>query len=294
MVKQGDSLLDAERPFSTHRISIKPNQKRWWPKTIYHTYWSRLSLWIHRNLLLFFIGLAIVSFATYIIFANSQPASRISHSDSSILKDLKGRFSDPFLFSYAPHQEKLRPSASDEFLAPDTQLNWGSVSSSNSTLKVKAAFVALVQEEDIYKLRLTMQDIERRFNHQKGYPWVIISDKILSRRFREWITSSTVSPVSFGQAPAVEWQEPYWVDIKKAESNMQDMVKRLNSDSIESMSWRRMTRYYCLFVFFSPLIRTRILKLFFFQIQCRVYCSSPLVKRSRVLLESTSWIKIYL
>jgi hypothetical protein len=237
MIKQGDSLLDAERPYSTHRISIKPDQKRWWPKTIYHTYWSRVSIWIHRNLLVSFIGLAVVSLATYFVFAG-YPTSR---SESSIIKGFRDRFSDPFLLNYAPHQDKLRPGTSNEFLAPDFQLDWNNITS-NSTIKVKAAFVALVQEQDMHKLRFTMHDIEKRFNHHKGYPWIIISDKLLSRRFREWITSSTASDVFFGQAPAVEWQEPYWVDIKKAESNMQDMVKRLDSKHTESMSWRRMTR----------------------------------------------------
>lgn len=242
-MKQGDSLLDAERPFSSHRISIQPNQKRWWPKTIYHTYWSRVSLWIQRNLLFSFIGLAIISLTTYAIFT---PHFFGSESSVSIIQGLRGRFNDPFLINYAPHQDKLRPTSKfNEFLAPDTQLNWNDAS--NVTLKVKAAFVALVQEEDIYKLHLTMQDIEKRFNHQKGYPWVIISDKLLSRKFREWVTSSTTWPVSFGLAPAVEWQEPYWIDIKKTESNIQRMAKSSNSDTIESMSWRRMTRY--LFVF---------------------------------------------
>ncbi|OAD01869.1 glycosyltransferase family 15 protein, partial [Mucor lusitanicus CBS 277.49] len=121
--------------------------------------------------------------------------------------------------------------------------------------KVKAAFVALVEEHDIYKLRTTMIELERTFNEREGYPWVIISDKVFSKKFREWITNASKAPVYFGQAPAIEWQEPYWVDIKKAEKNMKQMVKDHNIDKGESMSWRRMTRYNMGFIAHHPLLK---------------------------------------
>ncbi|KAI7902491.1 nucleotide-diphospho-sugar transferase [Cokeromyces recurvatus] len=133
------------------------------------------------------------------------------------------------------------------------------MSNSNDTqnkLPVRAAFVVLVQEADIYKLRNTMLSIERRFNEKqgRGYPWIIIGDKIFSRKFREWTVSSSKFPVFFGHAPEFEWQEPSWIDIKKAERNMKKMVKEHNIDNGESMSWRRMTRYSAGFIFNHPLL----------------------------------------
>lgn len=170
---------------------------------------------------------------------SSSSTSTYNASAESILRSIKEKFNDPSFYSYAAHQEKLKPFGS-EYIAPDTHINWHAVT--NSTGKVKAAFVALVQEQDIYRLRTTMIELERSFNEREGYPWVIISDKVFSKKFREWITNASKAPVYFGQAPAIEWQEPYWVDVKKAEKNMKQMVKDHNINSVESMSWRRMTR----------------------------------------------------
>ncbi|KAL7314967.1 hypothetical protein PS15m_006480 [Mucor circinelloides] len=257
VVNAGDSLLDAEKsPTATpHRITIKTDQKRWQPKTIYHTYWSRLSFWIQRNIVWTLTAVAIMLIAGYLFLTPNQSsfgASTYNASAESILKSIKEKLNDPFFFNYAAHQEKLKPFGPD-YIAPDTHINWNAVT--NSTTKVKAAFVALVQEQDVYKLRNTMIELERTFNEREGYPWVIISDKVFSKKFREWITNASKAPVYFGQAPAVEWQEPYWVDIKRAEKNMKQMVKDLNIDHGESMSWRRMTRYNMGFIAHHPLLR---------------------------------------
>ncbi|KAK4520605.1 uncharacterized protein ATC70_006483 [Mucor velutinosus] len=257
VVNAGDSLLDAEQsPIVTpHRITIKTDQKRWWPKTIYHTYWSRMFFWIQRNIVWALTGVAIMSIAGYLLLTPNHSSSGVNTyntSAESILRSIKEKLNDPSFFNYASHQEKLKPYGSD-YIAPDTHINWHAVA--NSTSKVKAAFVALVQEKDIYKLRGTMIELERTFNEREGYPWVIISDQVFSKKFREWITSASRAPVYFGQAPAIEWQEPYWVDIKKAEKNMKQMVKDHNIDSGESMSWRRMTRYNMGFIAHHPLLK---------------------------------------
>lgn len=244
VVISGESLLDAERPSPSapHRITIKTDQTRWWPKTIYHTYWSRVSFWLRRNIVWSLTGVVIILIAGYLFLTPNQSSPRTSAynaSTESILKSIKEKFNDPSFLNYAPHQEKLKPFSSG-YIAPDTYLNWKGVT--NATTKVKAAFVAIVQEEEVYKLRNTMIELERNFNNREEYPWIIISDKIFSKKFREWITNASKAPVYFGQAPAIEWQEPYWVDIKKAERNMKEMVKNHDINSGESMSWRRMTR----------------------------------------------------
>ncbi|KAG0179478.1 alpha 1,2-mannosyltransferase 2.4.1 [Apophysomyces sp. BC1034] len=88
----------------------------------------------------------------------------------------------------------------------------------SSYLTVKAAFVVLVREADLFSLRETMRTIEDRFNKQRGYPWIILSDQPFSSHFQEWIQSVTLHPVYFGQAPAEEWHEPNWIDMKRAEA----------------------------------------------------------------------------
>ncbi|KAI8347342.1 nucleotide-diphospho-sugar transferase [Blakeslea trispora] len=132
------------------------------------------------------------------------------------------------------------------------KLDWRGV---NSKLQVKAAFVSVVHENDLYALRVSMLDIEDRFNRLYGYPWIIISEKALSRKFRQWITSSTTAPVFFGQAPAIEWNEPYWVDIQLAEKNLRKLVKTTDTIDGESMNFRKMTRYNAGFLAYHPLLR---------------------------------------
>ncbi|KAI9469689.1 MAG: nucleotide-diphospho-sugar transferase [Benjaminiella poitrasii] len=265
-IKPGESLLDAERT-TPHRISIKPDQKRWWPKTIYHTYWSKVYFWIQKNILWTTIIFIVILFAGYRFLLSPLPDQTSTYTTDQFIKDIKDKSNDPSTVNqngnYPSQQEKLimtHPLLHD-YILPDTHLDWDAVLASNdecslNQLPVKAAFVALVQENDVYKLRNTMISIERSFNEERGgYPWIIISDKAFSRKFREWIVSSTKSLVFFGQAPAIEWQEPYWVDMKKAEQNMKDMVKEHNINNGESISWRRMTRYNARFIANHPLLK---------------------------------------
>ncbi|CEP07838.1 hypothetical protein [Parasitella parasitica] len=258
-LNSNQNLLDAERspPPGLHRITIKPDQKRWWPKTVYHTYWSRMFFWMQRNILWSLTGVVIVLIIGYLFLTPNQSSYRSSTynaSAESILKSIKEKFNDPLFINYAPHQQKLKPFSTD-YVAPDTYLNWEGVT--NSTTKVKAALVALVQEEDVYRLRSTMIELERSFNEREGYPWIIISDKVFSKKFREWITNASKAPVYFGQAPVIEWQEPYWIDIKRAERNMKQMVKDHSINNGESMSWRKMTRqvYNMGFIAHHPLLK---------------------------------------
>ncbi|GAA5808577.1 hypothetical protein MFLAVUS_001968 [Mucor flavus] len=173
-----------------------------------------------------------------------------SPSSDKIFQSLSSKF-DPALF-HAPHQDKLRPAPSFEHLEADTFLDWSRVS--NASTKAKGAFVVVAHEEELYRLRATMLDVEGHFNHRYNYPWVIIGPKLFSRHFREFITHTTNAPVSFGLAPAIEWQEPYWIDVRNAEDNAKELtVKGLPKG--ESMHWRRMTRYNMGFLAFHPLLK---------------------------------------
>lgn len=121
---------------------------------------------------------------------------------------------------------------------PDNFMNW---TTSKVSTPVKAAFVALVREADLFELRRTMRMIEDRFNQQHLYPWIILSDQPFTIHFQEWVQAMTPSPVYFGQAPANEWHEPYWIDMKRAEVEAMKMY----ADGVfhgESLTWRKMTR----------------------------------------------------
>ncbi|KAI8880146.1 glycosyltransferase family 15 protein [Backusella circina FSU 941] len=129
-------------------------------------------------------------------------------------------------------------------------MDWVQTNSS----KPRAAFVVITHEEEIFRLRATMVDLEERFNKNHNYPWIIISDKPLSRRFREWAISTTEAPVYFGQAPQIEWNEPYWIDVKRVEEGVKHKVNAEVKHG-ENISWRRMTRYAAGYLAYHPLLK---------------------------------------
>ncbi|KAI8090469.1 nucleotide-diphospho-sugar transferase, partial [Thamnidium elegans] len=229
-----ECLLDADR---TPMIHIKTD-----PVSSNKT-WTRIAFWVRKNTALT-LAMMLACFLTYVFLRPTSPSS------DKIFQSLRGRF-DPALFRL-PHQDKLRPTSSFEHLEADTFLDWSRVS--NASTKVKGAFVVVAREEELYRLRATMLDVESHFNNRYSYPWVIIGPTLFSRHFRELITHTTNSPVSFGLAPSIEWQEPYWIDIRKAEDASKEMSRKDLSKG-ESMYWRRMTRYNMGFLAFHPLLK---------------------------------------
>jgi hypothetical protein len=226
----GESLLETPR-----RINIATDRKRWWPKTIYHTYWSRISYLLHKNNTCFFVSclLALCLGAIFLLSSSSGPNYRATEIAIKLFKEKMAT-------DINPHQDKfvsLLPPA-------DNYIDWDVVANITSTIptRTKAAFVVITQEKDMHRLRKTMAGIEQHFNNRNKYPWIILSDKLFSKDFRRWISATSHAPVFFGQIPSIEWQEPYWVDVKQAENNIKEMVKAHDIAHGESMSWRRMTR----------------------------------------------------
>ncbi|KAI9020844.1 nucleotide-diphospho-sugar transferase [Phycomyces nitens] len=173
-------------------------------------------------------------------------ASPFQKSDPSIQTRFLNRFrkGDKSLFwdSYYPVE------------AVDTVLDWEHVTRQGQDIRVKAAFVVVVQESDVYGLRATMRDIELRFNKAHGYPWVIMSERPFTPIFRKWIKASAQSPVYFGQALSDEWNEPIWINTKIAEKVAVKMANKKVAHG-ESMSWRKMTRYNAGFLAHHPLLK---------------------------------------
>lgn len=212
-----ECLLDADtRPLP--KIHIKTDLPI---STTHNKTYTRLLFYIQKNLL-FSICLTIAFFITIYLNCTSPQLPQ-----ATSLRD-----------THLQHQDKLRANPSFE---PDHILPWDTAVANSST-KVKAAFVVMACEEDLYKLHATMLDIERHFNQDAGYPWVILGHQVFSRQFREWITNTSKgAPVFFGLVPAIEWQEPYWIDHRKYEESVKNMAKDDLSRG-ESMHWRRMTR----------------------------------------------------
>jgi hypothetical protein len=184
-----ECLLDADRP----TIHIKTDH------IIQNKKWSRTLFWMKKNV--FFT--ASVCLALIMTFFMMQSSSSTELNSTDRMFQLLREKLDATL---PPHQAKLRPNPSFQYLDPDTILN-----TEGSNVTIQGAFVVLAREEEVYKVHATMLDLERHFNHQHGYPWVIIGHTVFSRHFRQVITSTTRAPVSFGVVPSIELQEPYCI-----------------------------------------------------------------------------------
>lgn len=219
-----ECLLDADSKPPT--IKIKTDlimQNKTWSHT---TYWLKKNLW-------FTVSACVAIIMTFLILIRND--STTIASPEKLFGALRDKM-DAALY-LPPHQVKLRANPSYEYLDPDSYLI---TEGSNAT--IKAALVIMAREEDVYKLHATMMDLEYHFNRRHGYPWVVIGHKAFSRHFREMITSTSKAPVSFGIAPAIEFQEPYWIDIKHAEEKAREFAVKGIAKG-ESMHFRRMTRY---------------------------------------------------
>lgn len=107
--------------------------------------------------------------------------------------------------------------------------------------QIRGALVILAREQDLYDIRGTMRDLEDRFNHKHGYPYIILSEQDLSQKFRDWIHSIVPSNVYFGHIDEQVWNEPSWIDTQLAEEKALEM-HRHGVYHGESMSWRKMAR----------------------------------------------------
>ena len=118
---------------------------------------------------------------------------------------------------------------------------------------IKAAFVVMARESELFDIHATMTDVEDRFNQHHGYPWIILSDQVLSKPFQKIITARRKN-VYFGKIPPDHWNEPTWIDIKEAEK----IALSMGSQNIyhgESISWKKATRYNAGLIALHPLLQ---------------------------------------
>ncbi|KAG0675593.1 alpha-1,2-mannosyltransferase KRE2 [Pichia californica] len=117
--------------------------------------------------------------------------------------------------------------------------------------KVKATFVTLARNNDLWELLESIQSLEDRFNHKFGYDWVFLNDEPFSEEFIYETTKSISGETKYGVIPFDYWSTPIWIDTDKAEAARQDMKER-NIIYGDSLSYRYMCRFESGFFFRHP------------------------------------------
>lgn len=91
--------------------------------------------------------------------------------------------------------------------------------------RVKATFVTLARNSDVYDIAHSIRQVEDRFNHKFHYDWVFLNDAPFDDRFKR-LTSALVSgKASYGLIPKEHWSFPEWIDQKKAADVRAEMVR---------------------------------------------------------------------
>ncbi|KAI9266777.1 glycosyltransferase family 15 protein [Phascolomyces articulosus] len=118
---------------------------------------------------------------------------------------------------------------------------------------VKAAFVILTRNSELDGVRQAIRQMEARFNHKFGYPYVFLNDEPFTDEFKESTSSLTNAETKYGLIPKEHWSYPDWIDIEKADKSRKAMEK----EGIiygGSVSYRHMCRFESGFFYRHPLM----------------------------------------
>ncbi|CAK5279941.1 unnamed protein product [Mycena citricolor] len=108
------------------------------------------------------------------------------------------------------------------------------------TRRASAVFVILARNSDLTGMTFTMSQLEARFNHKFGYPYVFLNDVEFTEEFKRShlrrsgnhvlktssnVTALTKAPVQFGLVPPSHWNPPPWIDEERAARAREKMAK---------------------------------------------------------------------
>lgn len=123
----------------------------------------------------------------------------------------------------------------------------------NNSGTVKATFVSLARNSDLWELVGSIRHVEDRFNSKFKYDWVFLNDEEFNDEFKK-VTSQLVSGNTYyGLIPKDQWSFPSWIDVEKAAQTRQKM-REANVIYGDSISYRHMCRYESGFFFRHPLL----------------------------------------
>lgn len=119
--------------------------------------------------------------------------------------------------------------------------------------KVRAAFVTLARNEDLYQLIASIKGVEDRFNSKFHYDWVFLNDKEFTDEFKRITTALISGKTKYGVIPKEHWSYPEFIDQEKAALTR----KQMKEDGIiygDLELYRHMCRFELGFFWRNPLM----------------------------------------
>lgn len=124
----------------------------------------------------------------------------------------------------------------------------------NGTRRANATLLMLARNNELEKAMQSVRELEEKFNHQFGYPWVFLNNMPFSQEFKEKMSAIVSGPVTFALTPPHHWYQPGWIDEEKASASRDQMV----ADDIiyaGSVSYRNMCRFNSGFFYRHPVLQ---------------------------------------
>lgn len=98
--------------------------------------------------------------------------------------------------------------------------------------KVKAAFVTLARNSDVWEILGSIKQIEDRFNRNYAYDWVFLNDEEFSEEFKRETTRLVSGTTHYGLIPKEQWSFPEWIDTQKAAETRERMRQEKDRKSV--------------------------------------------------------------
>ncbi|ODV61490.1 glycosyltransferase family 15 protein [Ascoidea rubescens DSM 1968] len=158
---------------------------------------------------------------------NDNDISLINNKDSSNIQSTSSNANDPQkIFTDPDGYQKIK--------APALNVDEGD--------RIKATFVTLARNSDLWSLAESIRAVEDRFNNKFHYDWVFLNDDEFSEEFKRVTTSLCSGTTKYGFIEKDQWGFPSWIDTEKAAKVRQEMKEKkiIYGDSI---SYRHMCRY---------------------------------------------------
>ncbi|KAI5967341.1 KRE2 [Candida margitis] len=140
-----------------------------------------------------------------------------------------------------------------ENLAADKPKDESSQLVASSDTKVKATFVTLARNKELFDLIKSIRVVEDRFNRKFNYDWVFLNDEEFTQEFKDLTTAIVSGKTKYGKIPTEHWSYPEWVNLDKAAESRKKM-KQANIIYGDSESYRHMCRFESGFFWRNPLL----------------------------------------
>ncbi|ORZ03749.1 nucleotide-diphospho-sugar transferase [Syncephalastrum racemosum] len=122
----------------------------------------------------------------------------------------------------------------------------------NHSPRVKAGFIVLVRNSELFGMLQSMRDLENHFNKKFTYPWIFLNNEPFTEEFKVLTTQATSGKTYYGYVDESMWSYPSWINETFAAERREEMA---GVPYGTSESYRHMCRFQSGFFYRHPLVQ---------------------------------------